>query len=125
FFKSKPPVLAPRDPDDPIMISCRLVPVSQAVTFAVVLILLSTASWIVAPADSGFTTLGIWLQGLIIPIVIGSAITLKIQVSPYGIRPCSQLHRESLYSHFTKKWPDLHSVRIRKLKSPAILLSRL
>jgi tRNA A-37 threonylcarbamoyl transferase component Bud32 len=125
FFQRKLREIDSYDPDKPITISCRLIPVSQAVTFAVVLILLSTTSWIIAPASSGFMAFGILLQMLIIPIVIGSALTLKVEVSRHGLNPRSQLHRDSLYSYNAKRWEDLHSVRLRKLKSPALLLSRL
>jgi tRNA A-37 threonylcarbamoyl transferase component Bud32 len=119
-------------PDDPspnqaeqFTITCRLIPLSQCLMFILALILLSTLSWLIVPLHSVLMPICAVCNLIVIPLIICTATTLKVQVSERGIRMISPLHKETLYSRHVRHWSDLHTVRLRRLNSPAALLQRI
>jgi len=105
-------------------ISCRLIPLSQAIGFIVLLMLLSTTSWMFGAIGGVLIAASAIFQVVLIPVLIGSAISLKIVASPHGLVAESTLHKQSLFNRNERSWDDLHSVRLRKLASPSALMER-
>jgi len=112
-------------PSEQFIITCRLIPLSQALMFIAALLLLSTISWLIVPLHSILMPISAICNLVIIPLIICTATTLKVTVSERGIRAISALHKETLYARHVRHWSDLHTVRLRRLQSPAAILQRL
>lgn len=106
-------------------ITCNLIPVSQAVAIVAVLVGVSTISWFTIAVNSSFGVISAIFQFMAIPVIIHAAMKLKLRLSQDGLTAKSGLHRESMYNRNTRSWDDLHSVRLRKLISPKLLLERM
>lgn len=106
-------------------ISCSLIPVSQAIAFIVFLVALSTVSWLLGSWSGPLIVLSSFMQFILIPLLICTAINLKLRVSEAGIEATSSFHKQSLHQRAMRPWQDLHSVRLRKLKGAGLILERI
>lgn len=114
-----------RKDSDEIAIGCSLLPLNQFLGFVLVLIVLSTLSWTILPLHGVLSPMCAVFQFFLIPAVIGAAMRLKLKLRPGGITADSMLHKQSMYGRNIRWWNDLHSVRLRRLSSPAAILTRL
>lgn len=104
-------------------IKCNLVPASFVILFATVMIGLTVLAWVFAA--NLLAPIGLVFQLGVIVFVMAAASSLRLRISQDGIFADSAIHKESLYKRNFRSWSDLHSVRLRKLKSPARILERL
>ncbi|MBX9725341.1 MAG: serine/threonine protein kinase, partial [Candidatus Obscuribacterales bacterium] len=111
--------------EKPISVPCSLIPLSQAISFVVVLVALSSAAWLLGEWSGPVGALSIMMQVIFIPVLIASALKLTIKVSPEGVEAKSSFHKQSLFNKAKRPWNDLHSVRLRKMKSPTAILDRI
>lgn len=115
-------VPAPK-PEVIFKISCNLIPLSLAMMFAFGMVGLTILAWVFAA--NLLAPIGLIFQLIVIILVIGAALKLKLAISEEGIVADSAIHKDSLYNRHIRSWDDLHSVRLRKLKTPARLLERI
>ncbi len=106
-------------------LSCSLIPLSQALSFIVFLLVLSTLSWLLGSWSGPLGFISILLQWLLVPLLIGTAMKLRVRISASRIAAISRLHKHSLFNRSSRCWSDLHSVRLRKLKSAGAILERI
>ncbi len=104
-------------------ITCNLIPLSFAILFACVMVGLTVVAWVFAA--NLLAPIGLIFQLEVIVLVIAAALKLKLSITEDGIKADSAIHKDSLYKRSFRSWSDLHSVRLRKLKTPAHLLARL
>lgn len=120
------------------IVRCGLIPISQMIGLIVFLAVMSTLSWLAIvntgsihdhfANSSQVVALAVGsaiMQLVLIPFLIKMAVRVELELSEKGIRARSRFHRESLYARSTRPWSDLHSVRLRKMVSPGLLLNRL
>lgn len=105
--------------------ACSLIPASQAIIFVVLLIAISSISWLLGSAGGPLGLISSMLQIVLIVVVVGTAVTLRLRLSQDGIEAKSSVHKQMLFNRASRPWSDLHSVRLRKLKSPAAILERI
>ncbi|MEZ4535633.1 MAG: serine/threonine-protein kinase [Cyanobacteriota/Melainabacteria group bacterium] len=106
-------------------VSCRLIPLGPALVMIVFCLLVSTFSWMIASFNALFAACSIALQMLLIPMIFFHATRLKIRLSQHGIKVLSSMHSSTMMRRLSRSWNDLHSVRLRRLQSPEILLNRM
>ncbi len=111
-------------------VSCRLIPLGPALVMILFCLLISTFSWIIASfinqlLAGGIAAISIVLQMFLIPIVFLHATRMKIRLSRHGIQVVSSMHSSTMLRRLSRSWTDLHSVRLRRLKSPEILVNRM
>ena len=113
------------DENDQFEVTCRLIPLGTALTFILVLLVLSTVSWMFRSESSIFTAVSIVFQISLIPVIVMHATKIRIKVSKSGMEILSHMHQSAMFNRLGRSWKDLHSVRLRRLNSPDILLDRL
>ncbi len=114
------------DPDQASFeVTCRLIPLGVALSFMVLFVLLSAFSWLILRNSMEFVYVSIALQALLIPLVLYRAARMKVRFSRHGIEVLSTMHSSAMNYRLSRSWSDLHSVRLRRFKSPEAFLERL
>lgn len=110
-------------------IKCRLIPLNLTLLVLFIMLVVSSVSWLVAMHFAHhvgpLTLISGLFQLLVIVCVIGSATKLKMLVNDKGLLAQNSFHRDSLYDRGARKWSDVHSVRLKGVRSPLELLNRL
>lgn len=110
-------------------IKCRLIPLNLTLLVLLIMITVSSISWLVAlhfSHHNGYLTLlSALFQLMVIVCVIGSSTKLKMLVNAKGLLAQNAFHRDSLYDRGARPWSDVHSIRLRGVRSPLELLNRL
>ncbi len=104
-------------------IKCNLIPTSFVVLFATIMGGLTVLAWVFAA--NLLAPIGLVFQLGVVVFVMAAASKLKLSITEDGLKADSAIHKDSLYTRSFRGWNDLHSVRLRKLKTPARILERL